>query len=126
MLSGLDVSVAVWTYYGEYSRGVVDMLLSLPVHMIGFDFVWDPSIRSLLSKTSHDKGIGIGLIDSGDRGYIQLEPLEQILNMVSSLKGCVDLDKAFLSSNATLEHLPRDYARRKVALIGEATRRINQ
>jgi len=126
MLNGLNLPVAVWTFYGKYSRELVDMLLSLPVGVIGFDFVWDSNIDDLLSKTSHGKRIGIGLIDSGDRGYVQFEPLDQILDRLAKLKGHVNLDESFLSSNATLEHLPRDYARRKAALIGEATRRTNQ
>jgi len=126
MLNGLNLPVALWTFYGKYSRELVDMLLSLPVDVIGFDFVWDPNIDDLLSKTSHGKGIGIGLIDSGDRGYVQFEALDQILDRLAKLKGHVNLDESFLSSNATLEHLPRDHARRKAALIGEATRRINQ
>jgi len=126
MLNGLDVSVAVWTFYGKYSPKALQTLLSLPVDVVGLDFVWDTDVDALLRKSSHDKGIGIGLIDSGDRGHIQFEDPSHVLERLSKLKGYVNFERSFLSCNATLEHLPRDYARRKVALIGEIARRIDR
>jgi len=125
MLNGLKLPVAVWTFYGKYSPKILDTLLSLPVDMVGLDFVWDAETDGLLRKCSHDKVIGIGLIDSGDRGYVQFEDPNQVLQRLSKLKGYVDFEESFLSSNATLEHLPRDYARTKAALIGEVARRID-
>jgi methionine synthase II (cobalamin-independent) len=126
MLSGLDVPTAVWTFYGKYSPEVLEILLSLPVNVVGLDFVWDPEVATLLRKMSKSRGIGIGMIDSGDQGRIQIEESQKVLAKLSSMEGYVDLDKSFLSCNASLEHLPRDYARKKVALIGEVTRRMNK
>jgi len=127
MLSGLDIPVAVWTFYGKYSPKALEMLLSLPVEVVGLDFAWDTELDAQLRRgLSRDKGIGIGVIDSGDRGYIQLEDPTRVLERVSRMRGYVDLEKSFLSCNATLEHLPRDYARRKAALIGEIAKRISE
>ena len=126
MLTGLDVPTAVWTFYGKYSPEVLEILLSLPVDVVGLDFVWDPEVATLLGKLSENRGIGIGMIDSGDQGRIQIEDSEKIVAKLSSLGDCVNLDESFLSCNASLEHLPRDYARKKVALIGEVTRRMNK
>ena len=126
MLSGLGLPTAVWTFYGKYSPETLKILLSLPVNVIGLDFVWDPEVATLLRKLSENRGIGIGVIDSGDQGRIHIEDSKNVLAKLSSLEGHVDLDKSFLSCNASLEHLPRDYARKKVALIGEVTRRMNK
>jgi len=126
LLYGIKIPTAVCTFYGKYSADRLEMLLSLPVNVIGIDFVWDPDVDVLLRKTSHDKGICLGLIDSGDRGYIGLENPDDVLKKLRGLKGCVCFDKSFLSSNATLQHLPRDYARKKISLIAEITRRVNR
>lgn len=126
MLEGLDVNVAVWTFYGKYSPDTLDLLLSLPVNVVGLDFVWDRDVDTLLKRKPVDKGIGIGLVDSGDSGNIRVENPNDLLRRLKGLEGYLDFDRALLSSNATLEHLPRDYARRKLALIGEITRRMNE
>ena len=126
MLNGLDVPVAIWTFYGKYSPEALETLLSLPVDVVGLDFVWDTEVDALLRKSSHEKGIGIGLIDSGDRGHIRFEDPNHVLEILTRLRGRVNFEKSFLSCNATLEHLPRDYARRKLALIGEIARRISE
>jgi methionine synthase II (cobalamin-independent) len=126
MLNGLNVSAAVWTFYGKYPSEVLEILFSLPVDVVGLDLVWDPGVADLIRNHSKEKGIGFGVIDSGDQGRIQMENQEKIVERLSSLRGHVNFDKSFISCNATLEHLPRDYAKRKVALIGEVTRRMNK
>jgi methionine synthase II (cobalamin-independent) len=126
MLNGLNVSAAVWTFYGKCPSEVLEILFSLPVDVVGLDLVWDPGVADLIRNHSKEKGIGFGVIDSGDQGRIQMEDQERIVERLSSLRGHVNFDKSFISCNATLEHLPRDYAKRKAALIGEVTRRMNK
>ncbi len=125
MVSDLKLQTAVWTFYGRYTPEVLDMLLSLPVDIVGLDFVWDPDVETLVKKKCPDKGIGIGLIDSGDRGYTGLEEQDSVMSRLRSLEGYVDFQRAILSSNATLEHLPRDNAKQKIALIADITDRMN-
>ncbi|MCJ7631626.1 hypothetical protein MUP77_04395 [Candidatus Bathyarchaeota archaeon] len=134
MLDGLNVRVAVCTFYGEYSPEALDMLLSLPVKVIGLDLVWDPNVENLLEgrlkNGSTNKGICFGIIDSGDRGYIGLEDSSHVLEKCIKLKktfgGLIDFDNSFISCNATLEHLPEDMAEHKLRLIGEAVKGINE
>jgi len=126
LLVDLNVPTAVWTYYGVYSPEVLDILFSLPVDIVGLDFVWDPGVERLLKERSPDKGIGFGFIDSGDRGFIVQEDSHTIIKKLKGLEGYVDLERSFLSPNASLEHLPRHLVRQKIALIGEITRRIRE
>lgn len=125
MLDGLGVNAAVWTFYGKYSLETLDLLFSLPVQVVGLDFVWDPDVDALLKRRAVDKGIGIGLIDSGDSGFIVPEDSDALLRRLKGLEDYLDLDKSLLSSNATLEHLPREHAKRKLGLIGDITKRMN-
>lgn len=126
MLHGVEIPTAVWTFYGIYVPNSLKVVFSLPVDLVGLDFVWDTNVADLLQVLSHDKGIGIGIIDSGDRGYIGLENKDDTIRKLNKLKERVNFDKSYISNNATLEHLPRDVARQKVALIGEITREVNE
>ncbi len=125
MLDGINSQAVVWTYYGRYSAQTLDILLSLPVDVVGIDFVWNPDIDKMLQRRLHDKKLGLGLIDSGDQGYVQIEDPEAIMKRILELKGHVDFDNSLVSCNATLEHLPRDYARRKIAVIDKVARMVN-
>lgn len=126
MLEGITAEKAVWTYYGEYSPETLDVLLSLPVDVVGLDFVWHPEVGEFLKHKKTRKTIGIGIIDSGDKGYIGLEDKTEILCRIKQIGEYVDFDKTIFSSNATLEHLPRDYARQKIKIIGELARGAEQ
>lgn len=126
MLRNVKVPTAVWTFYGFYSPDSLKPLFSLPVDVVGLDFVWDPNVADLLQVLPYDKGIGIGIIDSGDRGYIGLENKDEVIEKVRKLKGLMDLDKSYISNNAALEHLPRDVARQKLVLIGEIARGVSE
>ncbi|MBI2451536.1 hypothetical protein HYV50_00490 [Candidatus Pacearchaeota archaeon] len=125
MLDGLNLGSAVCTYYGKYDDKTLDILLSLPVGTVGLDFVWDPEVEKIIKRKDIEKGIGFGLVDSGDRGYIAMENVSNLLDRLRSFRGYVDFSKSYISSNATLEHLPRNIAREKIKLIGETVRRFN-
>lgn len=111
----------VWTFYGTYDEKKLETLFSLPIDIVGLDFVWDPNLESKLltyfknSKT--DKSIGLGLIDSGDRGYLVKEKPEKLVERIKPMSEVIDLSKCLISCNATLEHLPREYARDKLWII---------
>ena len=119
LLDGIKQKTAVWTFYGQYDEKTLDILLSLPVDAVGLDFVWHPEVAELLKKKSPQKGIGFGIIDCGDRGYIGIENAPKIVEQIKKLEGHVDFEKSYISTNATLGHLPRDYARKKAELIGQ-------
>lgn len=119
MLEGLKAQTAVWTFYGTYSQSTLDILLALPVDFIGLDFVWDSNLEALLRKTYFNKGIGFGILDSGDRGPIFVEDTAKIIGRLNALRGYIDFENALIAPNATLEHLPRDYARKKLEVLAQ-------
>ena len=135
MLEGVRIPIVVWTYYGKYSSGMLDLLLSLPnVKTVGLDFVWHPDVDQLLRKRLRskptDKGIGFGIIDCGDRGHIVIEKVEKVAQKLTILKnrleGLFDFDSSFVSGNATFEHLPREIAQQKLRLTGEIAKRVSE
>ena len=121
-MASFESPTSVCTYYGKYTPKIVNTLMNLPVDIVGIDIAWDPDVKDMLSKTH--KGINIGLIDSGDRGFMRIENPDDIMKTLKELEKKVDLEHCYLSTNASLEHLPREYARKKVELIGEIGRRL--
>lgn len=119
LVDGIQFPIAVWTFYGKYSSELLSELFSLPVDIIGLDCVWDTELDQHLRRQKPDKGIGFGIVDSGDRGYIVLEDPQQIVERLKRLEGYVDFNRSLVSSNATLEHLPREVARKKLQIISE-------
>ncbi len=135
MLRNLDPrkSKAVWTFYGKYTPESLELLFSLPVDVVGLDLVWDPygaagvsgneeEITKFLRDNPQDKGIGIGIINSGDSGFMVNESTGAITERLRALGGYVDLGRSIITSNATLEHLPEEVAEGKLGLICEVAR----
>ncbi len=126
LLEQIKTKTAVWTFYGKYDEKTLDILLSLPVDAVGLDFVWHPEVLELLKKKSPKQGIGFGIIDCADRGNIFLENTQDIVKKIKELEGCVDFSKSYIAPNATLEHLPRDYARKKAELTAQICQEVNK
>ncbi len=125
MLDGIKIPAALWTFYGKYDDESLELLFSLPVSAVGTDFAWDPGVRNLLKRNSCDKGIGFGVVDSIDRNEFRVQTLDEIISAVKSLDGYVDFNKSYISCNATLKHLDREEARKRLKLISEGARRFD-
>lgn len=125
MIDGFnDIPTAVWTFYGKYTQENLDSLFSLPVGTIGLDLVWDPSIVDWIKTKQPHTSLGLGIIDSGDRADIYLEDKRKVIDNINQLRGRIDLDKTYIAPNATLRHLPRDYAQAKIKLLGEIKQEV--
>lgn len=125
MLHEINAHTAVWTSSGHYTRQTIDILFSLPVDTVGFDFVWDPNVETLLKKISTDKNIGFGIVDSGDTGWCGADDKNAIVKTLRSFAGYTYLSKALVAPNATLEHLPRAYAQQKIKLLRQIADEVN-
>ena len=125
LLHKVKAQTAVWTSSGHYTQQTIDILFSLPVDIVGFDFVWDPNVETLLKKISTDKNIGFGIVDSGDTGWCGADDKNAIVKTLRSFAGYTYLSKALVAPNATLEHLPRAYAQQKIKLLKQIKDEVN-
>ncbi|MBI4140430.1 hypothetical protein HY485_01190 [Candidatus Woesearchaeota archaeon] len=126
MLHKTKAQTAIWTSSGHYTRQTIDLLFSLPVDTIGIDFVWDQNVETLLKKISTDKNIGFGIVDSGDTGWCGQDDKNSIVKTLRSFAGYTYLSKALVAPNATLEHLPRNYAQQKIKLLRQIADEVNK
>ena len=119
LLDCINLPTAIWTYYGSCDEKTLDILLATPVDVIGLDFVWDPTVAERIKKKQTTKGIGFGIIDSGDTQWIGQDDEEAIITTIKDIGNYVDLQRCLITPNATLEHLPRDYAQQRIKLAGQ-------
>lgn len=126
MLEGLNIPTAVWTFYGRYTQNTLELLFTLPVGVVGLDFVWHPEVAQMLKGRLVTQGIGFGIVDSCDRRCLHFENANELAEKIKRLEDFVDFDKSLVSSNATLRHLPRDYAHKKIEIISEVGRLVSK
>jgi methionine synthase II (cobalamin-independent) len=121
-----DIPVALCTYYGPCTPEKYDILRGLQVDVLCLDFVWGKGTADLLREYGDKTPVGIGIVDSGDRAIRRFEDPAKIAERVSALADVVDLENSFISPNATLAHLDRDDARRKIAIVAEAAKIVRK
>ena len=110
---GLAATTVFHTYFGN-GAPFAERLRELPVDAIGFDCI-ETDVDDLGSNW--DRGILLGCID-GRRSLV--EPVGSLTALVERVAERLQPGRLFLSSASDLELLPRELARRKVLLLGEA------
>lgn len=108
------------TYFGDVSR-IYRGLLELPADVIGLDLVQGAKTWSLVARRMSEKALALGLVDARNT---KLEDPKALAARVGELRETVDLDRAYLSPSNGLEFLPRETARRKLAVLADAARRV--
>jgi 5-methyltetrahydropteroyltriglutamate--homocysteine methyltransferase len=108
------------TYFGDVSRVLPD-LLDFPVDCIGIDMYETP----LKDVTEHtfERGLSFGCVDGRNS---LLESSQEIIDMISRVRDCVDPRQLYVGPNCDLEFLPLSIAEKKVALLGEVRRKLNE
>lgn len=108
------------TYFGDVARVYRD-LLALPADVIGLDLVQGAKTWVPLAKHGSEKPLALGLVDARNT---RLEEPEVLAARVRELGDTVDLGQSYLSPSNGLEFLPREAARRKLAVLVAAAKRV--
>lgn len=108
------------TYFGNVNKILVD-LLDFRVDCIGVDLYETP----LYDLTEHkfDRGLSFGCIDGRNS---LLESSQHIIDMISRVRDSVAPKQLYIGPNCDLEFLPPSIAEKKVALLGEVRRKLNE
>jgi 5-methyltetrahydropteroyltriglutamate--homocysteine methyltransferase len=114
-----DGILVLHTYFGD-AGPYADRLRSLPVDVIGIDFV-ETDVESL--GTNWDVAVLAGCVD-GRRS--PLEDPAEVTRFAAGVAEALDPPALYVSSNSDLELLPRDVARDKVLRLGEAAARLKE
>lgn len=108
------------TYFGDVARIYRD-LLELPADLFGLDLVQGEKTWSQVTKYGSEKPLVLGVVDARNT---KLEDPEALASRVRALRDSVDLEASYLSPSNGLEFLPRETARRKLAVVAETARRL--
>ncbi len=108
------------TYFGDVSK-IYRGLLDLPADVLGLDLVQGAKTWSQVVKHGAEKPLMLGLVDARNT---KLEDPKALAARVRELRDAVDLDRSYLSPSNGLEFLPRETARRKLAVLAETAARV--
>ena len=106
-------------YFGNVSQKI-EKLLDLPVLGLGFDTTSTP-ISSIKKHSFSGKSLAVGIIDSYNT------KVENTTKCVTELNQVISKTKpaeAFVTTNFDLEYIPKEFARKKILVLGEIARRV--
>ncbi len=110
------------TYFGDVARIYRD-LLGLPADVIGLDLVQGAKTWAQVAKHGSEKPLVLGLVDARNT---KLEDPKALAARVRELRDAVDLGRSYLAPSNGLEFLPRETARRKLAILVEAAHKVGE
>ncbi len=115
-----DAELTLATYFGDVSK-IYPSLLTLPADVLGLDLVQGAKTWAQIRRRPFEKALSLGLIDARNT---RLEEPKAIAAKVKELRDALDLGRSYLSPSNGLEFLPRETARRKLAVVAEAARLV--
>ncbi len=115
--SGAEVTVA--TYFGDAKRLGAE-LFTLPVDGFGLDLISGPESRNLVADLPEGKKLQAGVVDARNT---KLEDLQALVVEIGMLAEEIGEENLSVSPSASLEFLPREKARAKLARLAEAARK---
>ncbi len=108
------------TYFGDVSKIYAD-LLKLPADAFLLDLVQGERTWARVAKVGADKPLILGVVDARNT---KLEDPKAVAARVRELRDSVDLNASYLAPSNGLEFLPRDRARRKLAVLVDAAGQV--
>ena len=118
LTAGVRAQLVLATYFGDLA-GVYPLVLSLPFHVIGVDFVAGHRNWELIRSAPFTKTLMFGILDARNT---RVETAEEIVAAVRRISAVVPPERLQVAPSAGLEFLPHGVARRKLHALVEGTR----
>ncbi len=119
---GVTATTGVCTIFGDAS-GVHSRLFSLPVNIIGLDFVMGQGNYDLIGDLPQEKMLGAGIMDARNT---RLETMEEIAESIKRLSASVSTDRLHVNPSCGLDFLPRPNARAKLVRLVEGAKKAQE
>ncbi len=116
--TGEAAQLAVATYFGD-AEPLYAQLNSLPADILALDCSESPRLLDAVAQTGSSKVLALGLINGRST---RLENPDDIARTLERLLHRYVHDSVYLQPSCGLEHLPRDRARAKLALLPDIRR----
>jgi 5-methyltetrahydropteroyltriglutamate--homocysteine methyltransferase len=107
----VTAKLALYTYFGDVD-GVFPDILSLPVAVVGLDFVQGVKNWDVVTRAPFTRELGLGIVDARNTRLERVGELHQALDRISAV---VSLDRVYVNPTCGLEFLPRERAQEKLA-----------
>ena len=107
------------TYFGDAKR-LGDEIFTLPVHIVGLDFVSGPENREVLKLAPQGTRVQAGIVDARNT---MLEPAGELGATIEELADAVGPENLWVAPSAGLEFLPREKARRKLERLAQVAKK---
>ena len=120
--AGVTATTGVCTIFGD-ATGIHSRLFSLPVDIIGLDFVMGPANYDLIGELPQEKKLGCGIVDARNT---RLETVEDIAEAIKRVSGSVSLDRLYINPSCGLDYLPRPNARAKLTQLVEGAKKAQE
>ncbi len=117
-VDGITATKALYTYFGDAS-GIHRRLFSLPVDLVGLDFVMGSGNFDLIADLPEDKMLGCGIVDARNT---RAETAEEIAETILRLAGNVPMERLHVNPSCGLDYLPRPNARARLVRLSEGAR----
>jgi 5-methyltetrahydropteroyltriglutamate--homocysteine methyltransferase len=120
--AGITATTGVCTIFGD-ATGIHSRLFSLPVDIIGLDFVAGPANYDLIGELPQEKKLGCGIVDARNT---RLETVEDIAEAIKRVSGSVSPDRLYINPSCGLDFLPRPNARAKLTRLVEGAKKAQE
>ncbi|MCS7192001.1 MAG: hypothetical protein NZ937_03335, partial [Armatimonadetes bacterium] len=120
---GVKAEFALYTFFADASK-IWDVLIQLPVKIIGLDFCSGEENRNfelVKSNFPQDKVLGFGVVDARN---IKPEPIDELAKQIEWAASIVGAERLHVNPNCGLEFLPRADAKRKLETLSKAVRKV--
>lgn len=111
--SGRKLQLALYVYFHNPAP-LYEKLVQLPVDLVGLDFTYDSRLAEIVASAGSPKPLGLGLVDARNT---KLESVNEVARLLERLLPKIKGGWAYLGPSSGLEHLPRDRAVAKLALL---------
>jgi len=111
----LKVSLA--TYFGD-ATPLYRMLLDMPADMLALDLQYGPGLVTEIERQGADRPLALGIVD-GRNTALEGTSAAGIVDRVAEALASRGVDELHVQPSCSLEYLPRDRARRKLARMRE-------
>ncbi len=120
--AGVTATTGVCTIFGD-ATGIHSRLFSLPVDIIGLDFVAGPANYDIIGELPQEKKLGCGIVDARNT---RLETVEDIAEAIKRVSGSVSPDRLYINPSCGLDYLPRPNARAKLTRLVEGAKKAQE
>lgn len=116
-VDGVPGRLSLAVYHGS-ARDVPD-LFRLPFSLLSLDFVQGADDWTLLDGWPAGVGLGLGIVDARN---VRMEDAGELAETVRQVRAATGVSELHVHPSCGLEFLPRERARRKLALLARAVR----